>query len=564
MARSTGALRRFVGDHAGSVAVVFTIATPALAMLTAFAVEYSDILTKRSRMQAIADELVMSSVMSPVNSALSPYYSSDGGPVTPGGAGWLTNMNNQLEERKNNDKLTNVTTINDDLRGFYYNQDTNTVGIEKRFSIGRIFGSLINFDNTFTVKSEASMSASQMNTQAETEIALVFDVSSSMLFSLSGYDTTKWTTAQTQAKAFVARAMQNPNARVALVPFGNRVAVDALRLTSANAPVQTFWGLNTTGPSNNFMNYNVIESSPNSTYNIKYRIFPAMPEYLIENASRVIAERIPGTWQWDYMESTLCPELPGSLKTIDDTPPEYFFHWYGKYDALSSPYWKRVYGIKKPLHCNHEPNMMISLNSDPNFIQTRIDGLQPYDQGTRIDHGLLWGWYNLSPKWKGKLRHSALPSSNSPDLPSASAKKYLVMFTDGENFQSLDWYRCTAKYPSFIPTYSPEKIAKRDREHPDTQGCAVNYFDPPDSPDYLPTKQEIDEDTLALCTKIKNAGIEIFYVKYQQTLLFTANNTLDSCASGTDHLFNPNTASELQTTFQSIHNQMNKTVRMTR
>jgi len=89
--------------------------------------------------------------------------------------------------------------------------------------------------------------------------------------------------------------------------------------------------------------------------------------------------------------------------------------------------------------------------------------------------------------------------------------------------------------------------------------CEIEMDRPPDTPSYVPTKSELDGETLALCSKIKAAGIEIFYVQYQVT-----SSVLNGCATDSAHLFNAADGNQLSETFGKIRDKIRSGVHLYR
>jgi hypothetical protein len=379
------------------------------------------------------------------------------------------------------------------------------------------------------------------------EIALVFDVTGSM--NRPG----KWTSAVAQAKTFVSDMMKSPATTMAIVPFGDRVPVD--RLSSWTGP--GWWNPNSwpkIDPGYNWYGQ-VRAGEKQDIKSLQWPIQSGSTNWLAKSA---LEAALPGIKVLDGNEDTFCPELPGAISTLDDTPPAFFVAWLGRYDTdLASWVVPRTGGYRAPLPCPDRRFVMQPLTDSEADLQAKIDMLVPWDLGTRIDHGLLWGWYNLSPKWRGRFnakieRPGALPSgsqdnftfntSQASQRPTATAKKALVMFTDGENTRSPDYYRCKLKSVS-----DPNVFCENEKDRP------------PDSPSYVPTLAELNGETLALCSKIKAAGIEIFYVQYQVT-----STALNGCATDSAHLFNAADGNQLSETFAKIRDKIRSGVHLYR
>ena len=121
---------------------------------------------------------------------------------------------------------------------------------------------------------------------------------------------------------------------------------------------------------------------------------------------------------------------------------------------------------------------------------------------TRINVGLMWGWFTLSPNWRGlwDIAQPALPADFSPQL-----SKQLVLMTDGQNtvFEG-------------------------------NNGASVD-----------------DNTAAALCQAIKAQGITIYTVGFGAPGSINAT-LLQNCASQHNYYFNAPTAAQLQVVFHQI------------
>jgi hypothetical protein len=110
---------------------------------------------------------------------------------------------------------------------------------------------------------------------------------------------------------------------------------------------------------------------------------------------------------FDTTEKTFCPELPGPVSTLDDTPQDHYVAWLERADTtvrLTDPT-DPAKNYLFPLPCPDRDHVMLPLSASKDELLAKMDKLKPWDQGTRIDQGLLWGWYNLSPKWRNRFNY---------------------------------------------------------------------------------------------------------------------------------------------------------------
>ena len=544
-------LARFRDDCRATFSAIFAVSLLPLAFAAAFAIEHTHTLMLRDKVQSIADALVIRSAASPSTSRLSPEFDWNGryGKAPASNLQqWQQFMSGQFYSSLTDEKLPLWNGL-PGLPEFGYDKDTKTVSLSYLFMTKPLFGKLFtpNLNASFHFKNFMIRTQARLGSEQPVEIALVFDVTSSM--DRPG----KWTAAVAQAKTFVSDMMKSPATTMAIVPFGDRVPVD--RLNSWTGP--GWFNPNSwprIDPGYNW--YGQVRNGEKQ--DIKSLQWPIQGGSINWVAKSALEAALPGIKVLDGNEDTFCPELPGAITTLDDTPPASFVAWLSRYDTQSAPWVsQRTGGYRVPLPCPDRRFVMQPLTDSEADLQAKIDMLVPWDQGTRIDHGLLWGWYNLSPKWRGRFTAridppGALPSgsldsfmfnpSQASQRPTATAKKALVMFTDGENWPSPDYYRCKLKSAS-----DPRVFCENEKDTP------------PDSPSYVPSKSELDGDTLALCSKIKAAGIEIFYVQFQVT-----SAALNGCATDSAHVFNAADGNQLSETFGKIRDKIRSQVHLYR
>jgi len=535
-------LARFRDDCRATFSVFFAVTLVPLAFAAAFAVEHTYMLMQRDKLQSLVDSMVLHIVTAPIHSKYNPEYDygSGSGSTTDK---WIMLVHNHFAELGSKE-----------IKGFdwpssstAYDKITKTVSFEGSMGVPELFGPLFRpqtYTNTIMgrvpsqryVRFIKARASGKMPVSRDLEIALAFDVTSSM--DRPG----KWSTAVAQAKTFVTDMMKSPGTTMAIVPFGDRVPVD--RLNSWSPPY------NTNSWPKIDRSYNWYGQVRNGEkQDIKSLQWPIQGGDVSWMAKSVLEATFPGIKILNGNEDTFCPELPGAIATLDDTPPASFVAWLQRYDTQSSWVSSRTGGYRVPLPCPDRRFVMQPLTDSEADLQAKLDMLVPWDHGTRIDHGLLWGWYNLSPKWRGRFDAKLHPqgwwpggsadnfmfnASQAAQRPTATAKKALVMFTDGENWPSPDYYRCKLKSVS-----NPNVFCENEMDRP------------PDNPSYVPTKSELDGETLALCSKIKAAGIEIFYVQYQVT-----SSVLNGCATDSSNLFNAADGNQLSEIFAKIRDKL--------
>jgi Flp pilus assembly protein TadG len=151
------------------------------------------------------------------------------------------------------------------------------------------------------------------------------------------------------------------------------------------------------------------------------------------------------------------------------------------------------------------PQAMTALSENWEQLKTKANNLTPTGY-TNIGIGLAWGWHVLSKT--GVFTEGA--EYNTDNL-----NKYVILMTDGYNTKNI------SKEPQSCPTNGP--------------ACP-----------------SIDPRTAAVCTKIKDAGIEIYTVR-----LVNGNETLlRDCASNPTMYYDVANASELSGVFSAIGSQI--------
>lgn len=149
-----------------------------------------------------------------------------------------------------------------------------------------------------------------------------------------------------------------------------------------------------------------------------------------------------------------------------------------------------------------EMPQIMPLTTDKTAIMAQVNAFQP--GGSTAGHlGTAWSWYTISPNWAGMWPTGSLPAAYSDN----QTLKAVVLMTDGE---------------------------------------------------YNTQYTNIDSKTqaLALCTSMKNAGIQVYTVGFgfdpNSTSDNTARNTLTQCASGAGFYYFPYNGDALRQAFATI------------
>lgn len=158
--------------------------------------------------------------------------------------------------------------------------------------------------------------------------------------------------------------------------------------------------------------------------------------------------------------------------------------------------------------------MLQPMTNDKTVLHNKITGL--VDGGNTAGHiGTAWTYYMLSPNWA-----SALPNGSKPvAYGTANTNKIAILMTDGE--------------------YNQEHDSKGVATGSNGAGASVNGTDSP-------------SQAKAICTSMKNSGIEVYTVGFDLGGNQTAINTLSNCATDTAHFYNSTTGEALKAAFRDI------------
>ncbi len=164
---------------------------------------------------------------------------------------------------------------------------------------------------------------------------------------------------------------------------------------------------------------------------------------------------------------------------------------------------------------------VLPLTSDKSALLDKINILQT--EGSTAGHiGSAWAWYMLSPKW-GSLwdDSSSRPAAYGTD----NLKKIAILMTDGE----------------YNTTYTANGTAVAEKINGTKVTCtgSVNTA--------CSASQAVSQ-----CSAMKAQGIEVYTVGFQLGGSQLAINTLQSCATDTNHFYNSSTGDALKAAFRDI------------
>ncbi|HLP70712.1 MAG TPA: pilus assembly protein TadG-related protein [Rhizobium sp.] len=309
--------------------------------------------------------------------------------------------------------------------------------------------------------------------QNQIEIALVLDVSSSMI------EQNRFVPMQTAVTSFLNGLASDgelpSNVRISIVPFSSRVN----------------FGMHYSGW---FMPYNGLTAIPSRWTN---------PQSVYSSSKYSFSKWLDGETWLAYTSTnyywTGCAEpradvdmrTTGNLtdRSLGDAPPSDV----GFVAMDSNPQSAQSF-------C---PPPITELSGDLTALTAVVDGLTS-EGSTRLDAGMLAGWYTLSPRW-AKAWETGQPLEYGK-----TAKKYVVFMTDGgmnvkygpSDTDKLDW------------------LCDKER----TSACnkiAVNAL-------------------LSTCSKMKTAGIKIYSISYSNDADVT---NIRDCSSGTGYYYSASVSS---------------------
>lgn len=168
------------------------------------------------------------------------------------------------------------------------------------------------------------------------------------------------------------------------------------------------------------------------------------------------------------------------------------------------------------------------LSSDKAGLKSSIDALQA--SGSTAGHiGLAWGWYMVSPNW-GYLWPNA--SSRPAAYGTKDLLKVVVLMTDGE----------------FNTTYCKGVISKDSTsgsgsgsDHINCNAANGNAF----------------AQAKALCDAMKAKGVVVYTVGFDLGGNASAETIMEECATSADHVYLPDSGSELKVAFKEIAQDIN-------
>ena len=168
-------------------------------------------------------------------------------------------------------------------------------------------------------------------------------------------------------------------------------------------------------------------------------------------------------------------------------------------------------------------NALLPLSNVKATVQAKITAMIA-DGGTNIHQGAIWGFHMLTP---------TEPLAEATDFDDAGSKVMIIM-TDGENTHS---YSSNMNNASWYVAYGYPYNGR-------LTGSSTSAL-----------KAAMNTRTLTTCTNAKAAGIIIYTIGLNSPNS-TTTNMLTSCASDSSKAYFPTAASQLDSVFEDIANQL--------
>lgn len=410
---------------------------------------------------------------------------------------------------------------------------------------GRIvtpFMGLMNFDTLhINAKSKVGFSIGAGSSQggSDLEISLMLDVTGSMCDDGSGpcgggtrMDAMK-AAASDLVNIIMKGSASSASARIALVPFSNRVRLGPSQTPSTESLMKkvtdlngkwTGWfktctsSTNIPGPTsedagtwscaayavNHYVNWNIIPC-------VTDRTGPAAATDAAPGPNTWINANDGGraTLSWDSSDT---PLASGTGQNPGDPSSQWNYDSNGKC-------WN-----------TEEEDILMPLTNDKTALLDRINSLKAYG-ATAGALGTAWTWYTLSPNWSGVWPAASTPGSYSDLTANGSnppkLRKIAVLMTDGLYNTTRSWI------------FNPNNAGHADEI------------------------AEIGTRAKQMCTNMKAQGIEIYTVGFDLDSLPAADKTravdiLQSCGTDLSHFYDALNAEQLKQSFRDIAMQLSQ------
>jgi Flp pilus assembly protein TadG len=447
-----------IKDGRGGVAIIFALALLPVILLAGGAVDYALALRDKSAIQQALDASLLAAA-------------KNGRQVTS----YLQNLlNSNLKAQRISVSNATLTTATSSDGSQIYHSDAS-------FAVSTSFLKIVGLQ-TITVGAHAEVTLSNQTasqTGAPPEIALVLDVSSSMI------EQGRFVPMQAAVKSFID-AVSDPATglkqwKISMTPFSSRINFGIER-----SDLRTAWNGNPATP--------IRWTDPTATYSA-----PTYSKITWVDGKNFAMYNGKNYYWMGCVEPRLdfAVQTSGSTATaIGEASPS---------TMLFVPMDDNPQSGKS--FC---PPPITPLSTDASDLKARAAALTS-EGSTRLDAGMLGGWYTLSPEWSSAWAAPATPAAY------GAARKYVVFMTDGRmntqndpTAKSYDWV-CEAS--STCDTYANDAL-------------------------------------VSTCSAMKAKGISIFTIAYDQDADVTY---IKSCASGDDHFYTASSTASGDTAIKSVY-----------
>jgi Flp pilus assembly protein TadG len=382
--------------------------------------------------------------------------------------------------------------------------DKSTLCIDAKSSVSTTFMQIANV-NTIPVRVQSCATLPDLTTL---EVSLVLDVSSSMI------EQGRFTPMQEAVKEFIEAFSENANlasrTRIAIVPFSSRVNIGMantgwLKSYGGNVAVPARWtSPKTYYTSSSYKFTNWIDGQTVDAYTSSNYYWMGC----VEPRSDVEVKDVGAVSKYGLTDD---PPGSGSTSSVVTTTSGAQVTVTPQFVAMDSN------SASSKSFC---PPPITPLTDDFDYLLSAITAMTS-EGSTRLDAGVVAGWYTLSPSWK-----NTWDSDNAPADYSNSVKKIMVFMTDGmmntqygKSSGKLDWLCYYSQSTSTSSVCNNAAVA----------------------------------DMLTVCKSMKTKDIEIYTVAYSDDADTT---NVKSCATDDDHFYTASSSSSsdayISTIFDAI------------
>jgi hypothetical protein len=194
------------------------------------------------------------------------------------------------------------------------------------------------------------------------------------------------------------------------------------------------------------------------------------------------------------------------------------------------------------------PTPIVPLTSNSTVVQSNIAAMRHWSGGgTNQAEGLAWGWRVLSPT-------PPFTEGEAFNSERDNVRKVIVLMSDGENTNVGSDVVMSSDYSAYNHLGLWRDYASGGLLNQLVGGVLrgilpSQYRRPINSSASYVTY--VNSREAALCSNIKDTGIEIYTVIFRETDQAT-ENLMRNCASGSDHFFRADNAAELSQAFDAI------------